>query len=226
MKPTKVLSLQYSEDENRKLRILIITTILYLSIVVSVCTFQPDRCQKKTDSVVTTTTRQEEVSVLETYTTLVVTDTTVDVRPTEEMKTEQPSVEDSGFRSWMSYRRITSLSSPQYRVVSMSRTNSEGLREIDGRVLVAIGTGWGLNVGDTATICTDKSSYEVVIGDIKSDSHTDSTNKVTKVNGCVVEFIVDSPKLPDCVKVSGTISSIPKYAGIVTDIVKTGSVLY
>ena len=46
-----------------------------------------------------------------------------------------------------------------------------------------------------------------IVGDVKADKHTDSSNMVTNANGCVSEFITDPKALYRPVKQSGDISS-------------------
>lgn len=132
---------------------------------------------------------------------------------------------DTGFRSWMSSSAITDTGSSQYKVVSLAETDSNGLLVIDGKPVVALGSGWSLRVGDTARVTTDKTTYDVVVGDIKADSHTDSSCKVTVHNGCVVEFVVDSSALNSQIRISGNVATLSQYRGKVLSIQKTGRLL-
>lgn len=124
---------------------------------------------------------------------------------------------DSGFRSWMPYTAIAS-GTPQYEVVHKASPNEYGILEYEGCAVVAVGFGWNLDIGDKAIVTTDKGSYKIVVGDWKAKCDTDSTNKVTLSNGCVVEFIVDRNSLAQCIKSSGSVASVDKYAGKVKSI--------
>lgn len=134
----------------------------------------------------------------------------------------QVSSLDTGFRSWMPYTALRSGTS-QYKVVHMASVNEYGILEYDDRAVVAVGFGWGLTIGETATVTTTNGSYKIVVGDWKAKCDTDSTNKVTTSNGCVVEFIVDRNSLTNCIKTTGSVSSVSKYSGKVLSITSDGS---
>jgi len=139
----------------------------------------------------------------------------------EEGKVTQPITPPKrDFKSFMSYKAITSKSSKQWQLQQEAITNEDGIRCIDGIPLVAIGTGWGLSVGDIAMVaCENGNSFKIMVGDIKSDKHTDAEHK-TSGSGCRCEFIVDISKLNSKVKVMGNMSTLPKYSGYVVDITK------
>ena len=141
-----------------------------------------------------------------------------DYKKYQEAQTAKPIASDSGFRSYMPHTAITSKASKQYELRMMADIDSDGILNIDGCALVAIGTGWNVPVGSKARVTTDRGSYNIVVGDVKANCHTDVTNKVTVTNGCVVEFIVDVPSMSLKVKSSGNIATIPKYAGKVLSI--------
>lgn len=125
------------------------------------------------------------------------------------------------FKSYMSYTAITNKTSAQWQLQQRAHTNRDGIRCIDGVPLVAVGTGWGLSVGDSAIVtCDNGNSFRVVIGDIKADIHTMSDNKTTAANNCRCEFIVDVNALNKTVKKLGNISALEKYSGYVISIVK------
>lgn len=129
---------------------------------------------------------------------------------------------DTGFRSWMPYTALRS-GTPQYKVVHMASPNEYGILECKGRAVVALGTGWGFTIGDTATIHTTNGSFKIVVGDWKANCDTDASNKVTVSNGCVAEFIVDRSRLAGCIRTSGSVASVSKYSGKVTSITSDGS---
>ena len=125
------------------------------------------------------------------------------------------------FKSYMPYTAITNKSSTQYKLQQQASTDVDGIRCLNSKPMVAIGTGWGLKVGDTALItCENGNSFEVVIGDIKANIHTDSDNKITMSNGCRCEFIVDMNSLNKTVKSRGNVAILEKYNGYVIEIVK------
>lgn len=144
----------------------------------------------------------------------------------EQKDTAPPKITETNkndFKSYMSYTAITDRASKQLQLQQQAHTDDNGLRCINGRPLVAIGTGWGLAVGDIALItCSNGNSFEVVVGDIKADVDTKSDNKTTSHNNCRCEFIVDMSKLNTTVKKSGNVAVLEQYNGYVTNIQKIG----
>ena len=123
------------------------------------------------------------------------------------------------FKSYMNYTAITNRLSKQWELQKQATTNENGLRCINGVPLVAVGTGWGLDVGDYAVVyCDNGNNFDVVIGDIKADIHTMSDNKTTSANNCKCEFIVDINQLNQSVKKRGDVSVLQEYSGYVVDI--------
>ncbi len=130
-----------------------------------------------------------------------------------------PSYDD--FKSYLPYDAITNQLSKQWQLQQQATTNEDGIRCIDGIPLVAVGTGWGLSVGDIALVtCDNGNSFKVMIGDIKADIHTDAANKTTIASGCRCEFIVDLNKLVPQVKSMGNVAILAKYSGYVVNIEK------
>ena len=114
----------------------------------------------------------------------------------------------SSFKSYMDYRTITSKGSAAYKLQQQAVTDVNGLRKIDDYYCVAMGSRYG-KVGDTFYIETDEGAHwNVILADIKSDKHTDSTHSYTLSNGCMMEFIVDTRTLPSTIKRSGTVNGL------------------
>lgn len=114
----------------------------------------------------------------------------------------------SSFKSYMDYRTITSIGSAAYELQKQAVTDENGLRKIDDYYCVAMGTHYG-KVGDTLYIETDEgASWKVILADIKSDKHTDSTHSYTLSNGCMMEFIVDTSAMPRNIRSSGTVNGL------------------
>ena len=134
---------------------------------------------------------------------------------------EELNILKQDFKSYMPYTAITSKSSVQYKLQQQASTDSDGIRCLDSKPMVAVGTGWGLTVGDSAlVICENGNNFEVIIGDIKADIHTISDNKTTIINGCRCEFIVDTNSLNITVKYMGNVAVLEEYSGYITDIIK------
>lgn len=95
------------------------------------------------------------------------------------------------FKAFMCYEMITDKSSNQYALQQLAYTDEYGFRRIDDYYLIAIGTFYADNCGKVFTVELDTGIiFEVIIGDIKDNRHTNSTNQYAK-GGNVIEFIVD-----------------------------------
>lgn len=124
-------------------------------------------------------------------------------------------------KTYMDYRCI-SKNSKQGNIVYGEKawTDENGLRRYGDYYCVAMGTYYG-NVGDVLKISTDLGNeYLVILGDIKSDKHTDGENKYTVHNGCMLEFIVDSGKISNGVKVSGSVNGVSGIGGRIVGVGK------
>lgn len=114
----------------------------------------------------------------------------------------------SGFKSYMDYRSITSTDSKQYILQNRyAETGDYGIRMVDGRYCVAIGSHFTSNIGQYFDLILENGTViPCVLSDQKADKHTDSNNIVTMHNGCMSEFIVDTNFLSDSAKNRGNIS--------------------
>lgn len=129
---------------------------------------------------------------------------------------------DTSFKSYMSYKCITNKSSDQYKLQQKAYTDDMGLRKIDDYYLVAMGTYYSNTVGDKFRITLeDDKSFNVMIGDIKADIHTDKNNMYSAVynsNGKfisanVLEFIVDTNKIDKSVRRLGSVNAYDDFKG-------------
>lgn len=118
----------------------------------------------------------------------------------------------SGFKSYMGYN-LFSKSSKQYKLQQYANTDENGLRVVNDRYMIAVGTHY---FSDSETIIgtyldlilENGTVIECVVGDIKADIHTDEDNIVTLHNGCVSEFICDTSTLHNKAKSMGDVSYI------------------
>lgn len=113
-----------------------------------------------------------------------------------------------GFKSYMSYKAITSKSSSQYELQNLYVYTGEfGIRQVDGRFCVAIGTFSNAKVGTYIDLILENETViPCIVADFKDETHTDSTNMLTLHNGCVSEFLVDEESLYSTVKQMGDVS--------------------
>jgi len=138
----------------------------------------------------------------------------IEVEPKEEKKAQERIIEykevkmptNSSFKSYMDYRTIKSVNSPQYKLQQWAYTDYQGFKVWEGRYIVAVGSGTGGKVGEYIDVILENGTHiPAIIGDMKADGDTDSTNMYTS-NGCCCEFIVDKDLLVTAVKRSGNCS--------------------
>lgn len=115
---------------------------------------------------------------------------------------------NSGFKSYMDYRTITSTGSNQYKLQTLyAETGDNGIRMVDGRYCVAVGSHFTNDIGQYFDlILANGTVIPCVLSDQKANVHTDSDNIITEHNGCLSEFVVDTNYLNDTVKQRGSIS--------------------
>ena len=109
------------------------------------------------------------------------------------------------FKSYMSYKAITKMDSPQRLLQEICGTDADGFRRCADRYVIAVGKGVGGQVGDCVDlILANGQTIYCVIGDYKSNRYTDAAN-LTGYNGCCSEFIVDSSILRRDIKNRGNV---------------------
>ena len=114
---------------------------------------------------------------------------------------------NSGFKSYMHYGALTSTSSKQYLLQQRAYTGKYGIRQVNGRYCVAIGSYFNSRIGTMFDLILENGTViPCIMADQKSDNHTDSSNIITKHNGCLSEFIVNVYALNNETKKHGDIS--------------------
>lgn len=112
-------------------------------------------------------------------------------------------------KSYMDYRKITLTSSKQYKLETSgyAYTGNHGIRMINGRYLCAIGTYYSDDVGRYVDLVLENGTIiPCILGDIKADKDTDSTNRYTVHDHSVVEFVVDTYSLSSKVIRTGNLN--------------------
>lgn len=113
----------------------------------------------------------------------------------------------SGFKSYMPYTAITNKASKQFKLQQMASTGAYGIRTVNNRYCVAIGTAFNAQVGTYFDLILENETViSCIVSDIKADKHTDKNNMITVSNGCLTEFIVNSSALDRNAKRMGDIS--------------------
>lgn len=123
-------------------------------------------------------------------------------------------------KTWMPYTAITSRGSKQYKLQKKAYTGDYGIRMVNGRYCVAIGSHFECKIGQYFDlILANGEVIPCIMGDVKSNKHTDSANIVTISTNCLSEFIVDRNALNRNAKRDGDISSCcPEWESTVNQI--------
>lgn len=123
----------------------------------------------------------------------------------------------TSFKSYMSWRAITNTRSDQYKLQQECWTDTDGLRRYDEYYVIALGSYYTSNIGDTFKVTLDSGeTFKAVVGDFKADRHTDKNNQYTPTESCgkcVLEFIVDTGTLDRTARKMGDISYIKGFDG-------------
>jgi len=114
--------------------------------------------------------------------------------------------EHRDFKSYMDYRTITNTSSIQYYIQSnYAYTGEYGIRQVNDRFCVAIGSYFGVEIGQYFDLILENGVViPCVMGDAKADKDTDSQN-IFHASGCCSEFIVDDDALLSSILLHGNV---------------------
>lgn len=229
---------------------------IIVTIFAAVCYFNPkDKADinptttdEITSSVIKTTTTEPTTTEIETKVPMTTKPTTTTQPETTKQETKTTtkreiketivsseskgtySIPDNGgrFKSYTNYR-LLSKSSSQWNKIQCHKdayTDENGLRKVGDYYCVAMGSYYSSRLGDTFEITTEGGTFRVVLCDFKANQHTDSTNRYTTHNGCVIEFYVDMDYLDSMARRMGDISyADSKFSGRIINIVKTGNIL-
>lgn len=124
----------------------------------------------------------------------------------EETKQVYSVPTNNGFKSYMYYTAITSTNSLQYKLQRMAYTGNYGIRMVNERYCVAVGTAFGMQVGQCFDLVLQNGTViPCVLADVKADGDTDSSNIFTG-NGCCSEFLVDKEAFSSSARRMGDVS--------------------
>ena len=128
------------------------------------------------------------------------------------------NVDGGAFKCWEDYRALTDTSSPQYELQTEAWTDRHGCRRFNGDYCIALGSAYGSQIGTRYIITLDTGKeFTAVLADQKADCDTVQRHTRDR-HGAVIEFVVDSAMIPEAVRHSGDISSIPGMEGEVAEI--------
>lgn len=98
---------------------------------------------------------------------------------------------NNSFKSYLGYNKITDTCSNQYKLQQFAYTNSNGLRMVENRICIALGSYYSHDVGQYVDVYMKNGEVlKCIVADCKNDAHTDKNNQ-QHFDGSVVEFIVD-----------------------------------
>lgn len=118
------------------------------------------------------------------------------------------------------YERYTLLTSwKQADLQKLAHTDENGMRKVGNRYCVALGSYYTTEIGtEFDLIMQDGDVIPCILGDAKSDLHTDALHQRGQNGGCVAEFIVDDKKMPAAARTGGSVHFIPEFAGEISKI--------
>lgn len=128
---------------------------------------------------------------------------------TEELSYTSLDVTNDERKSYMDYKAITSKRSNQYKLQNQKAyTDDNGIRMVNNRYLVALGSAYSHSVGQYLDIVLKNGTViPCMVGDCKSNSHTKNGNQ-QGLDGSTAEFIVETDLISDEVKSSGDCSYV------------------
>ena len=110
-------------------------------------------------------------------------------------------------KSYMPYTAITSRSSAQWRLQQVAYTGFHGIRQVNGRYCIAVGSAYTSKIGQYIDLVLENGEViHCILADQKADKDTNAENTITEHDGSLVEFIVESGKLSNTVRKMGDIS--------------------
>lgn len=125
----------------------------------------------------------------------------------------------SEVKTWMPHTKSNGGSiflhaSAQYALQKQAYTGSHGIRMVGGRYCIAVGSRFTSKIGTKIDVVLENGNVlRCIVGDQKSDLHTDSTHSYHRADGSWVEFIVNRNVLDHAAQTSGNISSISGFGG-------------
>lgn len=121
---------------------------------------------------------------------------------------------------YMDYRKITNITSAQYRLQQECTTDYQGIRRYGNYICVALGSAYGRDLGDTWKVTLKNgTSFKIILAEYKDNGSTDcfghpdiNYEKQDCIN--VIEFIVELSKVPESVRKAGTFTAMDWYGGL------------
>lgn len=111
-------------------------------------------------------------------------------------------------KSFELYNNIKDTTSRQYVLQKeYAYTNTDGIRMVNNRYCIALGSHFTRTIGQYVDIVLQNGTViECILGDQKSDKHTDAAHIAHISDGSIVEFIIDIKSVPSEVRYHGDVS--------------------
>ena len=114
---------------------------------------------------------------------------------------------DNKIKSYMPYEAIKACK--QYDLQQIAYTGNYGIRMIDGRYCIAVGSAFTTQLGTYIDLVLSNGFViPCILADCKADKDTDPSNRITVHDNSAVEFIVHIDSLPLNVKQRGDVSFV------------------
>lgn len=113
---------------------------------------------------------------------------------------ELPQGKDTKNKTYMDYKLITDKTSPQYKFIQENcRVSGNGFLMVnDEWYCVALGSYFSDNIGTKYIVTLDSGKQiKIVKAEVKDNLHTCDLNYQHKIDGSVIEFLLDTAKLQD-----------------------------
>lgn len=111
-------------------------------------------------------------------------------------------------KTYMDYHTITNTTSQQYKLQQKAYSGNYGIRQVDGRYCIALGSYYTSTIGVYVDIILKNGTViPCIVADCKADSDTDSKN-IMHPDGSLVEFVVDVNTLNHKAKIMGDMSYV------------------
>jgi len=117
---------------------------------------------------------------------------------------------NNSFKSYMSYKAVSSSSAQGKLQVRATTDKKTGIRKVDGRYCVALGSYYCKKIGTKFDLVMSNGSIvKCILADQKANADTDSKNQKTP-DGSIAEFLVDMNRIPHKAKIMGNMSYATK----------------
>ena len=136
--------------------------------------------------------------------------TEIEKETIEENYIDYDTPTNDAFKSYMDYRTITDETSKQYELQKQAYTEWHGIRMVDDRYCIAVGSYYSTTIGENIDVILENGNViKCIVAELKKDKHTDITNRQNP-NGSVIEFIVDTDILHKKIQKTGDISTFDR----------------